>query len=260
MIGQRCAYDIELGGDGEGSGWLGLLDVPGELPRDEGILDELIPCPLGGGSEGSLRSHSFYIHIMRGYVLEADDVLSLLGSLGRRGFLISDSDPIFKHACRFCSSFELALAAGLPLRPQRTELGQFYILVYSALMLIPVSAELVHGVLVVLVAVVVYSFRVVVDLHFGTQLIDDFLFLFGLSISCFFLALNGNIIYIDISYVLLSASFLPLHSLLGQCFLLGHLNLLDQFLLIYYHRWLQFDDLHIGVILILIEDLPLIVL
>lgn len=237
MISQGCAYNIKLGRDGEGSPCLVPLHVPCEFAGDEGVLNEFIPCPFGGGSEASLWSQSLAVDIVWRYVLETDDVLSLLGSFRRRGFLICDSYPIFEYPCGFCSSFELALAAGLPLCPQSTELGQFYILIYLALMVIPISAELVHGVLVVVVVVVVNSFGMVVDFHFGAQLIDDFLLLLGLPLPRFFLAFDRNIVNIHISHIFLSTPFLSLLSLFGQCFLLGHLYLLYQFLLVDDDRW-----------------------
>lgn len=202
---------------------------------------------------------------MRDYVLETDDILSLLFCFGCGGSLVCDSDPIFENACGLSSSLEFALTTGIPLRPQGTELCQFYIFIYFALLVVPISAELVDGMLVVLVVVVVNTSGVVVDLHLGTQLIDDFLLLFRLALSSLFLAFHGDIVNIHVSHIFLNNSLLPLlsfpslHPLLGQRFL-GYLNLLYQFLLIDDDRRFNFDDLHIRVVLILIEDLPLVIL
>lgn len=193
-------------------------------------------------------------------VLEVDEVLSAFVCVGLNFFVLY-SDLLVHHPCGFCSSLQLALGPSLCLCPNCPKLSELHIFIYLPLIVIPLLGEFVDSVVVILMIILIYPFRIVVNLYLWLEFIYDFLWFFWLSLwCCFFFSLNGDIVDVHISCFLvfrpLKLSF-SIHYLL---FFLSKLHLLDQLLLIDLHLRLQIDHLNIRIFSVFIEHLPLILL
>ena len=148
---------------------------------------------------------------MRIHILEVNEVLSSLFLTSNLSLLLLYSKSLLNHSRRFRSPIELTSCSAFSLSPNSFELCDLNIFIDLPLLVIPIFPKFSNSIIIVFMADLINSFRIMISLYLRLQLINYNL-LFLLALHNFFLSFNRNIINIDISSLLILTSlstFLP---------------------------------------------------